>query len=98
MPFIFEQPNLDVPAQNHLYFDPGDGRLLTVFTNENRRPNPTPNPEGIGNLHHIAFQVPRATFTQAKKRLDERGIDNSGGGRPRLHGFYLLPRPAGAAL
>ena len=78
MPFIFEQPNLDVPEQNHLYFDPGDGRLITVFTNENRRPNPAPNPEGIGNLHHIAFQVSRATFTQAKKRLDERGIDNSG--------------------
>ena len=78
MPFIFEQPNLDVPEQNHLYFDPGDGRLITVFTNENWRPNPAPNPEGIGNLHHIAFQVSRATFTQAKKRLDERGISNSG--------------------
>jgi glyoxalase family protein len=78
MPFIFEQPNLDVPEQNHLYFDPGDGRLITVFTNENRKPNPAPNPEGIGNLHHIAFQVSRATFTQAKRRLNERGIDNSG--------------------
>ena len=29
MPFIFEQPNLDVPAESHLYFDPGDGRLIT---------------------------------------------------------------------
>jgi catechol 2,3-dioxygenase-like lactoylglutathione lyase family enzyme len=78
MPFIFEQPNLDAPEQNHLYFDPGDGSLITVFTNENRKPNPEPNPEGIGNLHHIAFQVSRATFTQAKKRLNERGVDNSG--------------------
>ena len=24
MPFIFEQPNLDNPDENHLYFDPGD--------------------------------------------------------------------------
>ena len=24
MPFIFEQPNLDVPEENHLYFDPAD--------------------------------------------------------------------------
>lgn len=78
MPFIFEQPNLDVPAENHLYFDPGDGRLITIFTNENRQPDPTPNPEGIGNLHHIAFNVSRATYTQVKKRLDERGISNSG--------------------
>ena len=78
MPFVFEQPNLDVPAENHLYFDPGDGILVTVFTNENRKPDPTPNPEGIGNLHHIAFNVSRATYTQVKKRLDERGIPNSG--------------------
>lgn len=78
MPFIFEQPNLDVPAQNHLYFDPGDGRLVTVFTNENWRPDPTPNPEGIGNLHHIAFNVSQATYKQIAKRFDERGIPHSG--------------------
>lgn len=78
MAFLFEQPNLDVPAENHLYFDPGDGRLLTVFTNENRQPDSTPNPEGIGNLHHIAFIVSHATYTQVAKRLDERGISHSG--------------------
>ena len=33
MPFIFEQPNLGKPDENHLYFDPGDGRLLTVDSN-----------------------------------------------------------------
>ena len=27
MPLAFEQPNLDHPEQNHLYFDPGDIRL-----------------------------------------------------------------------
>ena len=78
MPFIFEQPNLDVPEQNHLYFDPGDGRLIIIFTNDNNQPDPTPNPEGIGNLHHIAFNVSRATYTQVSKRLDERGIRHSG--------------------
>jgi glyoxalase family protein len=78
MPFVFEQPNLDVAEESHLYFDPGDGRLITVFTREDREPKPVPNPEGIGNLHHIAFTVSRATYTQAKKRLDERGIKNTG--------------------
>mgnify|MGYP003637438880 CR=1 FL=1 len=34
MPFIFDQPNLDDPDQGHLYFDPGDGRLITIFTND----------------------------------------------------------------
>lgn len=78
MPLIFEQPNLDVPEESHLYFDPGDGRLITVFTNENRVPDPTRNPEGIGNLHHLAFNVSRATYTQIARRLDERGVKHTG--------------------
>lgn len=79
MPFIFEQPNLDVPAENHLYFDAGDGRTtITVFTNETRQPDAASNPEGIGNLHHIAFNVSRATYTQVARRLEERGIPHSG--------------------
>ena len=78
MPFIFEQPNLDVPEESHLYFDPGDGRLITVFTDERRRADPTRNPEGIGNLHHIAFTVSRATYTQIARRLNERGISHTG--------------------
>jgi catechol 2,3-dioxygenase-like lactoylglutathione lyase family enzyme len=78
MPFVFEQPNLDDPEQNHLYFDPGDGRLITVFTAESRKPDPAPNPNGIGNLHHLAFAVSRATYTQAVARLKARGIPNSG--------------------
>src|SRR5690349_22864343 len=49
MPFVFEQPNLDVPEELHLYFDPGDGRLMTYFVRPSRSADPTPNPEGIGN-------------------------------------------------
>ncbi len=78
MPFVFEQPNLDVPAESHLYFDPGDGRLITVFTNEERKPDPTRTSTEIGAVHHIAFWVSRATFAQAVTRLDERGIRHSG--------------------
>ena len=78
MPFIFEQPNLDVPEESHLYFDPGDDRLITVFTDERRSVDSTRNPEGIGNLHHIAFTVSRATYTQIARRLNERGISHTG--------------------
>jgi glyoxalase family protein len=78
MPFIFEQPNLDNADESHLYFDPGDGRLITVFTNETRDIDTTPNPEGIGNLHHIAFSVSRSTFIETAQRLDERGIKHTG--------------------
>ncbi|KQY79055.1 glyoxalase [Ensifer sp. Root142] len=78
MPFIFEQPNLDRAAESHLYFDPGDGRLITVFTDEARKPNPDRTSTDIGCVHHIAFAVSRATFQQAVDRLNEREIRNSG--------------------
>jgi glyoxalase family protein len=78
IPLIFEQPNLDVPGETHLYFDPGDGRLITFFVRPTRSDDPTPNPEGIGNLHHLAMTVSRATYTQVAQRMNERGIWNTG--------------------
>ena len=77
MPFIFEQPNLDNEAESHLYFDPGDGRLITIFTNEERAGTPERTPTDPGCVHHIAFSVSQATFFQAVERLDERGIEHS---------------------
>jgi catechol 2,3-dioxygenase-like lactoylglutathione lyase family enzyme len=78
MPFVFEQPNLDRPSESHLYFDPGDGRLITVFTNEEREPDPERTPTDPGCVHHLAFAVSQATFSQTVERLDERGIEHSG--------------------
>jgi catechol 2,3-dioxygenase-like lactoylglutathione lyase family enzyme len=84
MPFVFEQPNLDNESESHLYFDPGDGRLITIFTNEEREPDPTRTSTNIGCVHHIAFAVSQATFKQVVERLDERGIRHSG---PKDRGF-----------
>ncbi len=78
MPLVMEQPNLDVPEETHLYFDAGDGRLITFFVRPTRENDATPNPEGIGNLHHIAYTVSHATYTQVARRLNERGIWNTG--------------------
>ena len=83
MPFVFEQPNLDNENESHLYFDPGDGRLITVFTNEERaadraRVASIRDAKEAGYVHHIAFDVSQATFRQVVERLDERGIAHSG--------------------
>jgi catechol 2,3-dioxygenase-like lactoylglutathione lyase family enzyme len=78
MPFVFEQPNLDNASESHLYFDPGDGRLITIFTNEDRVPDPDRTPTDPGCVHHLAFAVSQATFAQAVERLDERGVRHSG--------------------
>jgi catechol 2,3-dioxygenase-like lactoylglutathione lyase family enzyme len=75
MPFVLEQPNLGKPDENHLYFDPGDGRLLTVFTNESTEDARRPAPREAGSVEHLAFNVSRASFTQVPERLRERGIE-----------------------
>ncbi|MGI9483146.1 MAG: VOC family protein [Hyphomicrobiales bacterium] len=84
MPFIFDQPNLDNPNEGHLYFDPGDGRLITVFTNEDRKLDAARTSTDQGAVHHIAIAVSQATFKQAVKRLDARKIKHSG---PKDRGF-----------
>jgi len=78
MPFIFDQPNLDNPKEGHLYFDPGDGRLITIFTNEERTPDASHVPDSIGSLHHLALNVSQATFWQIPARLDARGVEHTG--------------------
>lgn len=89
MPFIFEQPNLGKPDENHLYFDPGDGRLLTVFTNEAREDARRPAPREIGCVEHLAFNVSRATFTLAPDRLRARGIEFIQRDRGFMDSIYL---------
>jgi hypothetical protein len=89
MPFLFEQPNLGKPDENHLYFDPGDGRLLTVFTNESRQDAGRHAPREIGCVEHLAFNVSRATFTLAPARLRERGIDFIERDRGFMNSIYL---------
>ena len=84
MPFIFEQPNLDNADESHLYFDPGDGRLITVFTKEDREGTPERTSTDPGAVHHVAFAVSNATFRQAEERLKERGIEYFG---PKDRGF-----------
>ena len=78
MPLIFEQPNLDDLSTNHLYFDCGDGRTITVFTREDREPQAIFNDNRPGSVHHIAFWVSQSTIRIANRNLTENGIENSG--------------------
>ena len=89
MPFIFEQPNLGNPDESHLYFDPGDGRLLTVFTNETRQDAGRAAPREVGSVDHIAFNVSRASFQEATARLTERGVSFYERDRGFMNSIYL---------
>src|SRR5947208_2071684 len=63
MPLVFEQPNLDVPEETHLYFDPGVGRLITFFVRPPRSVDPEPNLQGIGNVHSLALNVSHSVYS-----------------------------------
>jgi catechol 2,3-dioxygenase-like lactoylglutathione lyase family enzyme len=89
MRFLFEQPNLGMADENHLYFDPGDGRLLTVFTNESRVDAKRHAPREIGCVEHLAFNVSRATFALAPARLREHGIEFYERDRGFMNSIYL---------
>jgi len=78
MRFIFEQPNLDDMNTNHLYFDCGDGRTITVFTDENRNPKKSKLKNEIGSVHHIAIWVSQSTIRIAQKNLSDNGYANTG--------------------
>jgi len=84
MPFIFEQPNLDNPGESHLYFDPGDGRLITIFCDEARTAKHKRTPTDAGCVHHVAFAVAAASLEQVPDRLRARGIGFTG---PKDRGF-----------
>ncbi len=89
MPFVMEQPNLGNPEENHLYFDPGDGRLLTVFTNESRQDAGRSAPREVGSVDHIAFNVSRATFVEAPARLTAHGVSFYEKDRGFMNSIYL---------
>jgi glyoxalase family protein len=78
MPLVMEQPNLDVPEESHLYFDPGDGRLITFFVREGRATDSTPTPETAGAMHHIAYIVSPDVFARAEAGLEAAGWPNTG--------------------
>ena len=89
MPFVMEQPNLGKPDENHLYFDPGDGRLLTVFTSESLEDAGRHAPREVGCVEHIAFNVSRATFQLAPGRLTARNIEFIQRDRGFMDSIYL---------
>ena len=90
MPFLFDQPNLDDPNEGHLYFDPGDGRLITIFTNEDRKRVHNRTPKDAGCVHHVAFEVDQAMFDQVIPRLEARAIGHSGvKDRGFMHSIYF---------
>ncbi|WP_311173803.1 VOC family protein [Halobellus ordinarius] len=72
MPLVLRQPNLDDPSQTHLFFDTGDGRILTVFVGE-RESHRGRQRGGTGSVHHLCFSVAPEDFEDVAAALDDNG-------------------------
>ena len=72
MPLVLRQPNLDDPSQTHLFFDTGDGRILTVFVGD-RPSNQGRQRGGTGSVHHLCFSVAPEDFEDVAAALDDDG-------------------------
>ncbi|MFB6069474.1 MAG: VOC family protein [Halanaeroarchaeum sp.] len=88
MPLVLRQPNLDDPSQTHLFFDTGDGRILTFFVNEDRESNPGPQRTQTGGVHHLAFRFAPDRFEEVKSALSSAGKRYNEFDRGIFHSLY----------
>ncbi len=85
---VLRQPNLDRPEVTHLFFDAGDGRLITFFVEEGRDSHEGPQEPGVGAVHHVAFRVEAAEIPAIRDRLREAGHGFSEFDRGAFHALY----------
>ncbi len=73
MALVLRQPNLDDPSQTHLFFDTGDGTILTFFVSDERDANPQPQRTQTGGVHHLCFSVDPERFETVRDALESAG-------------------------
>jgi len=87
MPLVLRQPNLDDPSQTHLFFDTGDGRILTVFVSD-ERPSARGQRPGTGAVHHLCFSVDPAEYESIMNALTDAGKGYNVFDRGIFHSIY----------
>ncbi|WP_313693708.1 VOC family protein [Halorarum halobium] len=88
MSLVLRQPNLDAPEVTHLFFDTGDGRILTFFVTDDRDSNPAPQRTGVGAVHHLAFSIEAGELDEIKAALQEEGHGFNEFDRGAFHSLY----------
>jgi catechol 2,3-dioxygenase-like lactoylglutathione lyase family enzyme len=87
MPLVLRQPNLDDPDQTHLFFDTGDGRILTVFVSDDRTSARGVRPD-VGGVHHLCFSLDPERYEDAMRALEEAGKGYNVFDRGIFHSLY----------
>lgn len=88
MPLVLRQPNLDAPEETHLFFDAGDGRIVTFFVNDERESDPSPVRTRVGAVHHLSFHVDHERFEEVMAALDDAGHHYDVFDRGIFHSIY----------
>lgn len=88
MPLVLKQPNLDQPEVTHLFFDTGDGRILTFFVTDDRPSDQRPLQTQVGAVHHLAFKIEASRLNEIKAALDDAGYGYSEFDRGAFHSLY----------
>jgi catechol 2,3-dioxygenase-like lactoylglutathione lyase family enzyme len=86
MPLVLRQPNLDDPSQTHLFFDTGDGRILTVFVGD--RDSARGQRTQVGGVHHLCFGVDPERYETVMAALDDAGHEYNVFDRGIFHSIY----------
>ncbi|USZ67971.1 VOC family protein [Halorussus salilacus] len=88
MPLILRQPNLDDPDSTHLFFDTGDGRILTFFVSDDRQSHRGPQRTGVGGVHHLCFSIDPEEFVEIREALAEEWRGYNEFDRGIFHSLY----------
>ena len=88
MPLVLRQPNLDAPDVTHLFFDAGDGRIVTFFVSDDRDSDDRPHRSGIGSVHHLAFSIDGERMAEIAEALAEEGYHYNEFDRGAFHSLY----------
>lgn len=73
MRLVIDQPNRDRTHLDHLFFDTGDGRLLTFFVTDDHDTDSDELEPSPGQVHHIAYRVDADELVELRHRLQEHG-------------------------
>ncbi|RQG94582.1 VOC family protein [Natrarchaeobius chitinivorans] len=88
MPLVLRQPNLDDPSQTHLFFDTGDGRILTFFVSDDRPSNRGGQRGGVGAVHHLCFSLDPEEYEDVMDSLEDAGHQYNVFDRGIFHSIY----------
>jgi len=86
MSLVLRQPNLDRRHLTHLFFDTGDGRLLTFFVDEERESSDVD--ADPGEVHHLAFRIDGDRIDEIREGLEDAGYPVSEFDRGAFHSLY----------